>query len=106
MVYKLAVQVKQLYLDTITNYASNLVSKAVLEIDGAEKDYDIFKTKIESGKILKYVKIVDDSGLITKVRLIDNQRRDLLYNEMSIRKLDDGFMMVFTIKIDVKGGVS
>lgn len=101
----MAVQVKQLFLDQVTNYASNLVHKAVLEIDGVEKDYDILRTKISNGKIVKYVHLDSDEGLITKARLIDNQRRDLMYNEMNVRKLDDGFMMVFTILIEVKGGV-
>lgn len=105
LVCKLAVQLKQLFLDQITNYASNMIHKAVIEIAGVERDYEIMRSKIENGKIIKYVHVNEHEGIITKARLIDNQRRDLLYNEMSIKKLDDGFMMVFTIKIEVKGGV-
>lgn len=101
----MAVQTKQLFLDSITNYASNLIHKAVLEIDGVEKDFEITRTKISNGRITKYVHLDSGDGLITKARLIDNQRRDLIYNEMNIYKLDDGFMMVFTITIEVKGGV-
>lgn len=101
----MAVQVNKLFLDQVTNYASNLIHSAVLEIDGAEKDYDFLRTKIENGKIMKYVHLDADEGHITKARLVDNQRRNLMYNEMSVRKLDDGFMIVFTILIEVKGGV-
>lgn len=101
----MAVQTKQLFLDSVTNYASNLIHKAVLEIDGTEKDFEITRTKINNGKIAKYVHLDSYDGLITKARLVDHQRRDLMYNEMSIYKVDDGFMFVFTITIEVKGGV-
>lgn len=102
----MAVQVKQHLLDQVTNYISNLAVKAVLTVDNVDKDYDIFRTKISDGVVRKYIYIDDQIGHITKARLIDNQRRDLIYSDVNIKKLDDGLMVLFTIKLTVGGGVT
>lgn len=102
----MAVEVKQLLLDQITNFTSSLVHKAVLTLDGIEKDYDIFRTKIENGKVRKFVYLGSGAGHVTNARLIDNARRDLYISDSNIAKTEDGLMIVIDINISVKGGVT
>ena len=101
----MAVEVKQLLLDQITNFTSSLVHKAVLTLDGIEKDYDIFRTKIENGKVRKFVYLGSGAGHVTNARLIDNARRDLYISDSNIAKTEDGLMIVIDINISIKGGV-
>ena len=103
---KMAVEVKRLLLDQITNFTSNLTHKAVLTIDGIEKDYDIFRTKIENGKVRKFVYLGSGAGHVTNARLIDNARRDLYISDSNIAKTEDGLMIVIDINISVKGGAT
>ena len=102
----MAVEVKQLLLDQITNLPRNLVHKAILTLYGIENDYDIFRTKIENGKVRKFVYLGSGAGHVTNARLIDNARRDLYISDSNIAKTEDGLMIVIDINISVKGGVT
>lgn len=102
----MAVEVKQLLVDTVTNFISNTINKAVLEIDGVERDYDIFRTKIEPGKVRKFVYLDSDVGHVTKARLVDSARRDLYVSDTSINKMQDGLMVMFNINVSINGGVT
>lgn len=95
---------KKILLNSLTNFTSNLIHKAILEIDG-EKEYDIFRTKVENGVIKKFVYLSHAAGTVTSGRLIDKQMRTLIFDDCNITQSEDGLLVLFEIKISVKGGV-
>ncbi len=76
-----------------------------MEIDGAEKEYDIFRTKVENGVIKKFVYLSHAAGTVTAGRLIDKQMRTLIFADCNITQSEDGLLVLFEIQISVKGGV-
>ncbi|MBQ7232821.1 MAG: hypothetical protein IJX07_06350 [Bacillales bacterium] len=96
---------KKILLDILTEFTSNLIHKAVLTVDGVEKEYDIFRTHVENGTVKKFIYLSHASGTVTSGRLIDKQMRTLIFDNCNITQSEDGLLVLFEIRISIKGGI-
>lgn len=96
-------EIQPLLIDETLKFIDSYVKKAKVTIAGVEKEYPIFKTKIEGKEIKKFVYITNETGLISDARLIDAQGRNIHVKKMNIVKDKHGFMIVFKINLKIEG---
>lgn len=94
--------IKQLYVDQVIAHMQTLAKSARITINGAEKDYEIFKTLVEGKTFKHFVYLTNEVGNITEAKLLDAQGRELQTKSFSVTKGEDGFVVAFVITIEIK----
>lgn len=90
-------------VDQVIEFLSTLVRRAIVTIDGNEREYDIYRTKREGNTLKKMVYTTSETGYISTARLVDVQGRTIQTKGVNVQKFEDGFMIVFSIEIKVEG---
>lgn len=96
--------IKQLLLDETLNFIDTYVKEAVININGTDTVYPIFKTKREPNRLKKFVYMQSETGEVSNAKLVDAQGRELQAKALDVQKNEDGLMIVFVIDLAIKGG--
>lgn len=94
-----------LLVDNVIDYIMGLSTKAIVTIDGIDREYEYYRVMREGNLIKKYVYLRDEIGQITGAHAVDVQGRQLESYEAQIQKGPDGFMIVFLLELKIEGMV-
>lgn len=94
-----------LLVDNVIDYIMGLSPKAVVTIDGIDREYEYYRVMREGNLIKKYVYLQDETGKITGAHAVDVQGRQLESYQAHIEKGPDGFMVVFLLELKIEGMV-
>lgn len=95
--------IHQLEVDLTIEFLMSLPRKAIAIINGNKVELPISKVVREGNKIVRYLFIEDEIGVITSASLVDNLGRKLETYNTKIDKGPDGFTIKFSIELNVKG---
>lgn len=98
--------IHQLLVDRTIDFLMSVGKKAILKIDGIEKEFDFYRVDREGNVIKKYVYLSTEIGTVTDARVVDELGRNLESYTSSIEKGPDGFMIVFYLKLNIEGAVA
>lgn len=99
----MSLEIQQLFLDELLKHGEQLSRKAVVTIDGVERDFSFFRSEIIGNRLQKMVYIENETGTISRAILVDSQGRNLHVKDMDIIKGPHGFMIVFRVDIKIEG---
>lgn len=95
--------IHQLEVDLAIEFLMSLSRKAIVTINGNKVELPISKVIREGNKIIRYLFIEDEIGLVTSASLVDNLGRDLETYDTKIDKGPDGFTIKFSTALNIKG---
>jgi hypothetical protein len=90
------------YLEIIRDAADTAVAKAIVTINGEQKEFPIYRTIVDGMTVRKYVYIQQDTGYITNAVLLDNAGNQLAVKTHNVQKGTDGFMICFEMNIKLE----
>ncbi|MEH6944773.1 hypothetical protein [Bacillus sp. JJ722] len=99
--------IKDLYIDETVNFMASLAKRAIVVIDGVEREYTIYRTNKTERKVKHFVYLTNEQGTVSSARLLDGQGRELQTRGFSVKKGADGLVVTFVVElnlIEVKEG--
>lgn len=97
--------VARIVMDRTLEFLMNMPKKAVVMIDGQQKEKAFHSKTIEGDTIKVYVYLDDGHGLLTEAKLVDEHDIELDKYTIHIEQGEDGIMVVFTLTVSLKGVV-
>lgn len=93
--------VQPILVTYLANTLSAYVNKGKVTINGAIKDFAIYKTTIEGSKVRKFLYIENEIGTITQASLVDSAGNLIAIKPVAIEKQEDGIMIVFEFNLAI-----
>lgn len=93
------------YTSAILEAIKSLGAKAIVTINGVEREYPLLNTLQTENTIKHFVYLENEIGTITSAKLVDSVGRELQTHNAMVEKGADGLTIVFAITIEIKEGV-
>ena len=93
------------YTSAILEAIKSLGAKAVVTINGVEREYPLLNTIQTENTIKHFVYLENETGTITSAKLVDSVGRELQTYTTVVEKGVNGFTIVFAITIEIKEGI-
>lgn len=97
--------IQALYRSAILEAIKNLGEKAIVTIGGVSREYPLLNTLQTNNTIKHYVYLENETGTITSAKLVDSVGRELQTYNTAVEKGQDGFTIVFAVRIDIGEGI-
>lgn len=97
--------IQPLYRSAILESIKKLGDKAIVTIGGVARTYPLLNTLQTDDTIKHFVYLENETGTITSAKLVDSIGRELQTYSTVVEKGQDGLVIVFAIKIEIKEGV-
>lgn len=97
--------IQALYRSAILEAIKNLGEKAIVTIGGVSREYPLLNTLQTNDTIKHYVYLENETGTITSAKLVDSVGRELQTYNTAVEKGQDGFTIVFAVRIDIGEGI-
>lgn len=95
--------VAQIVVDRTLDFLKSMAKKAIVTVDGQEKEIDFHSQLIEGDTIKTHVYLDDGHGTVTEAKLIDEHGIELDKYTVFIEQSEEGLMIVFTLSVVLKG---
>lgn len=96
--------IQALYRSAILEAIKRLGEKAIVTIGGVSREYPLLNTLQTDDTIKHFVYLENETGTITSAKLVDSVGRELQTYSTVVEKGQDGLVIVFAIKIEIKEG--
>lgn len=97
--------IQALYRSAILEAIKKLGEKAIVTIGGVAREYPLHNTLQTDDTIKHFVYLENETGTITSAKLVDSIGRELQTYNTVVEKGQDGLVIVFAVKIEIKEGM-
>jgi len=97
--------IQALYKSAILESIKKLGAKAVVTIGGVAREYPLLNTLQTDDTIKHFIYLENETGTITSAKLVDLIGRELQTYSTVVEKGQDGLVIVFAVKIEIKEGM-
>lgn len=95
--------IARVVVDRTLEFLKKMPKKAIVTIDGVDKEKAFHSQVIEGDAVKTYVYLDDGHGRVTTAKLVDEVGIPLDQYSTNIAQSEDGLMIVFTLSVGLKG---
>lgn len=96
--------VQPFLLERMIVFLDEIMSNGKVKINDNYKDFQLYKTVIDSNTIRKYIYIEDEEGFIGETQLTTSTGEVLAIKPVNIQKENDGLVLTFEFTVNIQEG--